>query len=288
LLTSIGALTEEGTPTVAGILLFGRDPQSFLPHSGLIVVRFTGTELRGPGGLPGYSRREEILGPLPRLIEAGWQVVWEEMRVAAVVKGLVREEKSEYPPVAVREALVNAVCHRDYQLTGRGIEVRMFDDRLELISPGGLPGYITVDNLVDEHFSRNPRLVQGLFQWGFIEELGLGVDRMIEDMVNGGHPPPEFRDTHYSFTVTLKNIRVRPAIPSWELNMNERQLKALSFIQEHERITNRDYRNLCPNVSAETLRLDLADLVDRGLLLKIGAKKGTYYILKKAPPKSSG
>jgi ATP-dependent DNA helicase RecG len=288
LLTSIGALTEEGTPTVAGILLFGRDPQLFLPHSGLIVVRFTGTELRGPGGLPGYSRREEILGPLPRLIEAGWQVVWEEMRVAAVVKGLVREEKSEYPPVAVREALVNAVCHREYQLTGRRIEVRMFDDRLELISPGGLPGYITVDNLVDEHFSRNPRLVQGLFQWGFIEELGLGVDRMIEDMVNAGHPPPEFRDTHYSFTVTLKNIRVRPAIPSWELNMNERQLKALSFIQEHKRITNRDYRNLCPNVSTETLRLDLADLVDRGLLLKIGAKKGTYYILKKAPPKGSG
>jgi ATP-dependent DNA helicase RecG len=172
-------------------------------------------------------------------------------------------------------------------LPGRRIEVRMFDDRLELISPGGLPGYITVDNLVDEHFSRNPRLVQGLFQWGFIEELGLGVDRMIEDMVNGGHPPPEFRDTHYSFTVTLKNIRVRPTIPSWELNMNERQLKALTFIQEHERVTNRDYRNLCPNVSAETLRLDLADLVDRGLLLKIGAKKGTYYILKKGPPKAS-
>ena len=283
LLVGIGALTEDSIPTVTGLLLFGREPQVFLPQTSLIVVRFAGTEPRGPGGLPGYSRREEIIGPLPRLIEEAWQVIWEEMRVAAVVKGLVREEKSEYPSFAVREALVNAVCHRDYQLTGRRIEVRMFDDRMEVISPGGLPGYITVDNIVEEHFSRNPRLVHGLFQWGFIEELGLGVDRMIEDMVNAGHPPPEFRDAPYAFTVTLKNTRVRRAIPAWESNMNERQLQALAHLQENGRITNRAYRELCPDVSAETLRLDLVDLVERGILLKVGAKRGTYYILKEAP-----
>jgi ATP-dependent DNA helicase RecG len=283
MLVGMGALTDDGIPTVTGMLLFGREPQVYLPQSGLIVVRFAGIEPRGPEGLPGYSRREEIGGPLPRLIEAAWQVVWEEMRVAAVVKGLVREEKSEYPSFAVREALVNAVCHRDYQLTGRRIEVRMFDDRMQVISPGGLPGYITVDNIVEEHFSRNPRLVHGLFQWGFIEELGLGVDRMIEDMVNAGHPPPEFRDAPYAFTVTLKNTRVRRAIPAWESNMNERQLQALSHIQEKGRITNRAYRTLCPDVSAETLRLDLVDLVERGILLKVGAKRGTYYILKESP-----
>jgi ATP-dependent DNA helicase RecG len=283
MLINIGALTEEKVPTVTGLLLFGHEPQTFLPQTSLIVVRFAGTEPRGPGGLPGYSRREEIIGPLPRLIEEAWQVIWEEMRVAAVVKGLVREEKSEYPSFAVREALVNAVCHRDYQLTGRRIEVRMFDDRMEVISPGGLPGYITVDNIVEEHFSRNPRLVHGLFQWGFIEELGLGVDRMIEDMVNAGHPPPEFRDAPYAFTVILKNTRVRRAIPAWESNMNERQLQALSHIQEKGRITNRAYRELCPDVSAETLRLDLVDLVERGILLKVGAKRGTYYILKASP-----
>jgi len=283
LLTSAGFLTDDKTPTVAGLLLFGADPQAFLPQCSLIVVRFAGTEVRGPGGLPGYSRREEIVGPLPQLIEAAWQVVWEEMRVAAVVKELVREEKSEYPSFAVREALVNAVCHRDYRLTGRRIEIRLFDDRMEVVSPGGLPGYITVDNIVEEHFSRNPRLVNGLFQWGFIEELGLGVDRMIEDMLSAGHPMPGFKDTPYSFTVTLKNTRVRRAVPAWESSMNERQLAALSYIEENGRITNREYKALCPDVTAETLRLDLVDLADRGLLLKIGAKKGTYYILKQAP-----
>jgi len=280
-LVEIGALTDAGEPTVAGLLLFGQEPQFYLPQSGLVFVRFAGTEPRGPEGLPGYSRREEIQGALPRLIEAAWKVIWEEMRVAAVVKGLEREEHTEYPPFAVREALVNAVCHRDYRLRGRRIEMRMFDDRLEMISPGGLPGYITVDNIVDEHFSRNPRIVGGLFQWGYIEELGLGIDRMIEDMVQAGHLPPEFKATPYSFTVTLRNVRERRAAPAaWERSMNERQLKALNYVHEQGSITNREYQALCPSVSSETLRLDLKDLVERDVLLRIGAKKGTYYILK--------
>ncbi len=280
MLRDIGALDLSGQPTVSGLLLFGRQPQTHLPQSGLLFVRFTGNEPRGPEGLPGYGRREEIGGPLPRLIERAWQVVWSEMRVEAVVRGLVREERTEYPPFAVREALVNAVAHRDYRLGGRRIEVRMFDDRLEVISPGGLPGYMTLENLVDEHYARNPRLVDGLFQWGFIESLGLGVDRMIEDMLRAGHPPPIFKATPYSFSVTLKNVRERRAAPEWEYRMNERQMRAMRFIQEQGRIANRDYQELCPDVSPETLRLDLADLVERGLILKIGDKRGTYYILK--------
>jgi ATP-dependent DNA helicase RecG len=280
LLLEIGAIDEEGHPTIAGLLLFAQNPQSFLPQSGLTFVRFVGTEPRGDNGLAGYGRREEIDGPLARLVEKTWSVLLEEMHVGAVVKGLEREERQEYPQFAVREALVNAICHRDYRLRGRRIEIRKFADRMEIISPGGLPGFITLDNIVEEHFSRNPRLVAGLYQWGYIEELGLGVDRMIEEMALAGHPPPDFKETPYSFSVRLSNRRDRPPAPRWEHTMNERQAKALAYIRDHGRITNREYRQLCPGVSPETLRLDLADLVDRGLLLKIGAKKGTYYILK--------
>jgi len=281
LLVEIGAVTPtDFQPTTSGILLFGRNPQVFLPHSGLVFVKFLGTEPRGEGGLPGYGRREEIGGPLARIIERAWQVALEEMRIGAVVTGLEREEKTEYPPFAVREALVNAVCHRDYRLRGRRIEIRMFSDRMEVISPGGLPGFITVDNIVEEHFSRNPRIVAGLFQWGYIEELGLGIDRMIEEMTQAGHPPPQFKAQPHTFTVVLSNIRERRAIPAWERTMNERQVRALAYIREHGSITNREYQQLCPDVSAETLRIDLADLVNRGLLMRIGAKKGTYYILK--------
>ena len=137
-LVDMGAMIEDGTPTVAGMLLFGKHPQTFLPQSGLIFVKFLGKEARGRDGLAGYGRRVEVEGPAARIIERAWQVVNEEMRVEAVVNGLKREEMPEYPRFAVREALVNAVCHRDYRLSGRRVEIRMYEDRLEVISPGGL------------------------------------------------------------------------------------------------------------------------------------------------------
>lgn len=280
LLFEIGAVSAEGKPTVAGTLLFGRRPQVFLPQSGIVFVKFAGPEPRAEDGSAGYGRREEIQGPLARMVERAWNVVWEEMRVGATVNGLAREENLAYPRFAVREALVNAICHRDYRLSGRRVEIRMFSDRLEVISPGGLPGYITIDNIVEEHFSRNPRIVNGLYQWGYIEELGLGIDRMIEEMVGAGQPPPKFQATPYSFTVTLHSKKVRPPTVGLSRRTNDRQAQALNYVQQNGSITNREYQNLCPNVSAETLRLDLTDLVEKGILLKIGVKKGTYYILK--------
>ncbi len=296
LLRDIGALDHTGAPTIAGILLFAKNPQAFLPHSGVVFVKFPGVEPRGEQGRVGYGRREEINGPLARVIERSWQIIFEEMRVGAIVKGLEREEVLEYPEFAVREALVNAVCHRDYRLRGRRIEVRKYADRMEIISPGGLAGFITLDNIIEEHFSRNPRLVQGLFQWGYIEELGLGVDRMIEDMVGAGHPSPKFAATAYSFVVTMSNVKERRATPNISINIpsadvqvtsgagtmtvNERQARAIQYIRDHGRITNRDLQVLCPNVTPETLRTDLGDLVEKNVLMRVGEKKGTFYILK--------
>lgn len=280
LLQEIGAVTSEGVPTVTGILLFSEYPQQWLPQSSVVFAKFVGTTPRGESGLAGYTRREELTGPLPRLIENAWNLIWSEMAVSAVVKGLEREEKTEYPAFAVREAIVNSICHRDYRLRGRRIELRMYSDRLEVISPGGLPGFITVENIKDEHFSRNPRMVNGLFQWGYIEELGLGIDRMIEVMEQAGHQPPTFDARPYSFAVTLFNEREKPKPPEWVRNTNHRQARALQYIRERGSITNREYRQLCKGVSAETLRLDLVDMVEKGILIKVGSKKGTHYILK--------
>ncbi|MBZ0292653.1 MAG: putative DNA binding domain-containing protein [Anaerolineae bacterium] len=280
LLLEVGAVNADGKPTVMGLLLFSEYPQHWLPQCSVVFAKFVGKTPRGENGLAGYSRREEITGPLSKVIEASWNLIWSEMAVSAVVKGLEREETYEYPQFAVREAIVNAVCHRDYRLKGRRIEIRMYSDRLEVISPGGLPGFITVENIVDEHFSRNPRIVNGLFQWGYIEELGLGIDRMMEVMQQAGHKPPMFDARPYSFAVTLYNAREKPSAPAWSRNTNHRQARALQYIRESGSITNREYRSLCQGVSAETLRLDLVDMVEQGILLKVGSKKGTYYILK--------
>lgn len=280
LLVEIGAVTPEGKATACGVLLFTEYPQQWLPQSSVVFAKFVGTTPRGESGLAGYTRREELTGPLPRLIEAAWNLIWSEMAVSAVVKGLEREETTEYPAFAVREAIVNSICHRDYRLRGRRIELRMYSDRMEVISPGGLPGFITIENIKEEHFSRNPRIVNGLFQWGYIEELGLGIDRMIEVMEQAGHQPPTFDARPYSFAVTLFNAREKPKPPDWVRNTNHRQARALQYIREHGSITNREYRALCQGVSAETLRLDLVDMVEKGILIKVGSKKGTHYILK--------
>ena len=115
---------------------------------------------------------------------------------------------------------------------------------------------------------------------GLIEELGLGIDRMLEVMKQAGHEPPDFDAQPYSFSVTLRNAREQTPLPAWVANANPRQQRALQYLREHGSITNREYRTRCQGVSSETLRLDLADLVEQGILLKVGTKKGTYYILR--------
>jgi len=281
-LIEMGWILSSGQPTVAGILLFGRNPSVFIPRCGITFVRFEGVQVRKSDGDRSYGRRVEVNGHLADVIKRTWDIIQEEIRIGAVVRGLKREEQWVYPPTAIREALVNAVAHRDYHIRGRAIEVRMFSDRLEIYSPGGLAGFITLDNIVEEHFSRNPRIVNGLYQWGYIEELGLGVDLMIEEMVSAGHPIPAFQANEHSFTVTFQNTQTHHPLPKMPdgMTMNERQAKVLTYVQQKGRIRNREYQELCPDVTPETLRLDLVDLVERGILLKIGEKRGTYYIMK--------
>ncbi|OGO06695.1 MAG: hypothetical protein A2Y73_00480 [Chloroflexi bacterium RBG_13_56_8] len=280
LLHDAGALDAAGRPTLAGMLLFGQYPERFFPQVGVVVVRFRGTSIREAAVSPErYSRRVEVTGPAARLVERTWEVLYEEIHRQPHLEGLERREVLEYPLEAVREAVVNAVCHRDYGISGQRIEVRLFEDRMEIMSPGGLPGHITLDNILEEHYSRNPRLVRGLYYWGYIEELGQGIDVIYETMRRAHHPPPEFRDTGRSFTVTLRSA-VDPIGSRYGDQLNPRQARALRFLAANESITNRQYQELCPDVTAETLRLDLRDLVEKGITLKVGSKRGTYYVLK--------
>jgi len=121
--------------------------------------------------------------------------------------------------------------------------------------------------------------VRGLYYWGYIEELGQGVDIIYEAMRREHHPPPEFRETGRSLIVSLSNV-VDDIELQYGEQFNPRQVRALRFLAANEQITNRDYQQLCPEVTPETLRLDLRDLVEKGILLKIGAKRGTYYVRK--------
>ena len=267
-------------PTFAGLLLFGCDPQRWVRSSVILVARYASTTMGDT------FVRDEIQGTLPEQIRRAEAFVVDNMRRGVRLLGLERFEETEYPIEAIREAIVNAVAHRDYRIRGDEIRVLMFSDRIEFYSPGRLPGHITVENLVEERFSRNEAIVQILSDMGFIERLGYGIDRMIRLMTGAGLPAPRFEETAAGFRVTLAGhgaslISDRADALRWrEAGLNERQEQALAYLMEAGRITNRDYQQLCPDVSAETIRRDLADLVSKDLLLKIGEKRATYYIFK--------
>jgi ATP-dependent DNA helicase RecG len=199
--------------------------------------------------------------------------------------GLTHEETLEYPFNAVRELLINSVAHRDYNAQGDCIHLNIFSNQLEVTSPGGLPGPMTVKNLLKARFSRNPVIVQLLADLGFVERLGYGLDRVVTSMRENSLPPPHFEETSGVFRVTLRN-ETESSLSSTDLSdyqledLNSRQVSALNYLLSRRRITNHAYQEICPEVHPETLRRDLSDLVSRGVLLKIGDKKSTYYIFK--------
>ncbi|MGA9350002.1 MAG: helix-turn-helix domain-containing protein [Anaerolineae bacterium] len=268
-------------PTNAGVLLFGIQPERFVKSNEIIVARYTGREMSDA------FVREDIRGTLPDQIRRAEAFLVSNMKRGVRLVSLEREEQVEYPTKAVREAIVNAVAHRDYSIRGDEIRIFMFSDRIEFYSPGRLPGHVTVDNIVQERFSRNEVIVQVLADMGFIERLGYGIDRMIKLMRDYGLPAPRFQETAGGFRVTLYGYgeglvsEEEIDLSRWShLDLNERQEKALTYLLEKGRITNREYQELCPDVSSETIRRDLADLVNKNVLLKIGRKRATYYIFK--------
>ncbi|MGD2026321.1 MAG: ATP-binding protein [Anaerolineales bacterium] len=209
----------------------------------------------------------------------------DNLRNVVRMVGLTHQDTPEYPYSAVRELLVNAVAHRDYNQQGDNIHLYLYSDRLEVHSPGTLPGPVNLKNLLQARFSRNAVIVQVLSDLGFVERLGYGLNRVVTVMRQNGLRAPHFEETGGAFRVTLYGqpfpAQSLPDLsPYRELDLNPRQRQALDFLAQNPRITSSDYQQLCPDVHPETLRRDFADLVKKGVLIKMGSKRATYYILK--------
>lgn len=288
-------------PTHAGILLFGKDPRRFVRGAEITAVRFAGDTMGDT------FMREDITGALPEQIRRVETFLRDVLRKGVTLGGsMARSEQYEYPLEAVRELVVNAVAHRDYSIQGDGIRLYVFKDRMEITSPGRLPGPVTVANIKDERFSRNPAIVQVLADLHFIERLGYGVDRVLELTRQHGLPEPLFTETDGGFKVTIFNALTpaavaakaeaspeKPALANMvdllelyrNVPLNPRQESVLIHLSEpsNTRITNSELQRLHPDVHPETIRRDLSDLVAKDILSKMGEKRGSYYVLRKKP-----
>ena len=192
--------------TVAAILLFGKIPTQFLPSARVRFLRYEGTAA-GVGSEFNVVKDITIEKPLHYLITEGKQLIASQMRE---FQQLGKDGKfrriPEYPEFAWLEGLVNAVTHRDYSIAGEYIRVTMYDDRIEFLSPGKLPSIVTVENIQNTRFSRNPLIARVLSDFGWVRELNEGVKRIYTDMQSYFLEPPIFSEPNKkTVLLILKN-----------------------------------------------------------------------------------
>ena len=192
--------------TVAGILLFAKNPTQFLPGARVRFLRYEGKRA-GVGTGINIVKDITLDKALPELLKEGQALLESQMRE---FQHLSREglfvRIPEYPPFTWLEGLVNAVTHRDYSIQGDYIRVSMFDDRLEFSSPGSLPSIVTVENIQNTRFSRNPMIARVLCDFGWVRELNEGVKRIYQDMQAYFLDPPVYQVLNRNTVLlTLKN-----------------------------------------------------------------------------------
>lgn len=283
----IARLDGADRPTLGGLLVFGLWPQQHFPSLVITFVRYQGTEpgVRGPRG-ERFLDNCKFEGQLAEIVEDGVQRVVTNMRHGTLLEGVFHRTVLEYPEEAVREAIVNAVAHRDYSPRARGSHVRieMYADRLEVITPGGLYGPVNEDNLEEETSTRNQLLVRLLEETGLVENRGSGIPMMIAAMREAHLEPPSFRDSRASFRVVFKNhTLLDPETVTW-LNqfvgypLSDAQRMALAYLRANSRMTNSDYRRLNNTSTVESTR-DLREMVDLELIEMHGTRRWAHYTL---------
>ncbi|HMN18664.1 MAG TPA: ATP-binding protein [Ignavibacteriaceae bacterium] len=266
-------LTEGEKYKRAAIILFGKDPGKFYPNISVKIGKFgkTADELLFEAAEEGnfFKILQNVLQQLNRKF----------FKNPIDFEGMQRVEKGEYPVAAIREMFLNALVHKSYP--GAAIQIRIYDDKINIWNEGTLPSELTIDSLTKQHPSipRNPIIADVCYKGGFIDTWGRGTLKIINSCKEAELPSPDIKEEFGGFTVTIfKDVLTEEQLI--KLGINERQIKAVLYLKEHKNITNRKYQELY-KVSKATATRDLTELVDTFKLLKkegtTGA--GTNYIL---------
>lgn len=193
--------------SAAAMLLFGRNPKRFFPRARIRFVRYEGTEAK-VGAEMNVIKDVVFEGRILQVTEKALEFVRGQIKERTYLGADTRfVTEPEYPEFAWKELIVNAVAHRDYSIKGTDIQIKMFDDRLTVESPGTLPGIVRLNNMRHVHFSRNPKIAQFLHEYEYVQEFGEGVDRLYEVMETAGLPQPEYRVEAFMLYATIRNTK---------------------------------------------------------------------------------
>ena len=266
-------LIENGYLTRAALLLFHPDPEKFVTGAYIKIGYFENEA--------DLIFQDEVHGNLFEQVEKTLDFLFTKYIKALISyeNGIHRIETYEYPKEAVREALLNAVAHKDYSgLTP--IQIRVYKDKIMIWNEGHLPEDWTISNLFKNHSSRpyNPDIANAFFRSGYIESWGRGISKMAELCEAKGLPKPTYLVEGSDFWVEFrKDIYHTEYLQS--LGLNDRQVKAVLFTKEKGKITNSNYQKL-NEVSRETATRDIKELIEKNLFQSSGQKgAGAFYTL---------
>lgn len=276
LLRNINCIGDQNIPTHAGILFFGKYPQRFFQNAQLRVARFKGTSVTHP-----VINRLDCSGSLSEIVSAAEEFIRTNIRLLSLrgSKSFQRDDKFEYPLDALREAIINGLIHRNYQEPA-DVRVFIFDDRIEIISPGTFPEGVSPNQPI--HQPVNPVLSQLMYDVGYIERYGSGIQMMRRLCKEWKNKEPRY-ELHALETKIIFDSPIQETtfveFDDISEKLNERQKNALFFVQNNGQIAKREYMEM-NRVSSRIAYVELRDLTDKALLSMVGKGRGTKYIQK--------
>lgn len=272
----------------AALLLFGKNPQRFFPRARVRFIRYDGIEAK-VGTEMNVIKDETFNGRILDVVRQALDFVGSQIKERTRLGNDGRFVTTpEYPEFAWKESIVNAIAHRDYSIKGTDIQIKMFDDRITVESPGSLPGIVRLNNLRTVHFSRNPKIAEFLHQYDYVKEFGEGVDRMFNEMENAGLPDPEYTDNAFMLNVTIRNGVINEGINGKNeaisegikstLNANEQAV--LKLIAAAPKITKPEMKEKT-GLSMSTVERTIKSLKEKGIIERVGSNKtGQWRIIK--------
>lgn len=263
--------------TVAGTVLFAKNPEKFLPNCKVRFIRYDGLEGQ-LGTEMNIIKDISIYGPLHKIIEEAKIVISGQLRDfnALNPNNGKFDTVTEYPEFAWQEGIVNAVTHRDYSIKGEYTKVIMYDDRLEILSPGKLPNIVNINNLKHTRYSRNPKIARILSEFGWVKELNEGIKRIYKEMSEYFLDEPKFTEPNKnSLNLTLKNNMVMRRIRNIEqmssrftkelwASLSKHEIKAIEFAYINGKVTTKDLQEKIDR-SPKIARKVLDSLENKGI-----------------------
>jgi ATP-dependent DNA helicase RecG len=271
------ALADQLVPTMAGILCFGRNPQATFPMAVVDIGHYRGNATvafemvhieKDIGGT--------IFDQLDRIETYLWTNTHHGMTLSE--ESIQRIEVHEYPRSVIREIAVNMVAHRDYTNYFSACRVQLFRERIEWVNPGGLPPGINIDNLLSSQYSRNPAMVHILYEAGYVEAFGQGLDTVVAVLQREGMTLPRFEDNGAFFIATVYGKQLDlDAEDALSGPLTEAQRKILQFIRTRPEVAMRDIEEIDSQRSRRSIQRDLRVLADRNLIVVLGEGRGQRY-----------